>query len=262
MYRRRAKRTMRRSRRKRASSRRRASKSKGVASKAYVQKAISRKMESKMVQVSNQLYWNTVDELDNLIPYQLTTLYKYCTNGTTDRGRIGNTIFATKIVVKYKIRATNFADDPEKPDELPIQSLPPIYFKFFLVKRKSGTGSLAEGWFNSKDRGQEFPIESLNFSDIQNGLNTINVADKIVLKYKSVRCKLTRDNRSEIITGSMSYVFPKIQKITLNENSTNVVDDRLINPNYALVMYPYWGTDSAWGSDWGIQYSIQQYYKD
>jgi len=250
-----------RTRARRSLSRRRKSRRKStkrtIATKAYVQKALSRKMESKMCQYSNAFYYNSEDSV-----YNNVLCYKYSSVGTTDRGRIGNTIWATKIVVRYKFVVEYFANNPENYDDLVPEGVPPITMKFFIVKRKSTSGILAQQWFKSKDRGQEYPIEALNFENIQNGLNALNTDVMTIVAMKNVTARCTRDNRNVIHTGTLTYRFPKPTKITLNENSTNVVDDALVSPQYVVYMYPYWGTDSAHGTTWGLQYSVQQYYKD
>lgn len=227
------------------------------ATKAFVQKAISRKMESKMVQESDAFFWNSEDAI-----YNRKYMYAASAVGVTDRGRIGNTIWGTKIVVKYKISGEHFAGDPENPDLLVPDSLPAFYCKIFLVKIKSNYADILEQWFKSKDRGSEFPVLPLNEVNIQNGLNVLNTDFFNIIKMKTVKMKLTRDNRNEVITGAMTHRFKKPIKITLNENSTNVTDANTIDPLMQVLIYPYWGTPSQWGGSWGIQYSIQQYYKD
>lgn len=232
-------------------------KSGGVATKAYVQKAITRKQESKMCQFSDAFYWNSEQSV-----YNDVLCYRFAAVGTTDRGRIGNTIWGTKIVLKYKFISEFFSQNPENYEELIPQGVPPITMKCFIVRRKANYALLAEQWFKAKDRGTEFPYLGLTPSNIQNGLNVLNTDVFTVLAMKNITLRPTRDDRNKIATGSLSYTFPKPTKITLNENSTNVVNNDLITPMIEVWMYPYWGTDSEHGSAWGFQYSVQQYYKD
>lgn len=239
-------------------------KSRALATKAYVQKAVARKQDSKMCQFSDAFYANSENPT-----YRMYTMYKWSTPGVTDRGRIGNTIWATKIVVRFVINVQHFSDPPtsseatQNYDKLTPESVPPFWVKMFLVQRKSGTGDLKDSWFNEKDRGVDFPVMGLTPEHIQDGCNTINVADKTILKYKTVSVRVTRDNRQNLLTGSFTYRFPKAKKITLNDNEfDNAVDDRLINPNIQFVIYPYWGYNAQHGSAWGIRYSMYQYYKD
>lgn len=230
-----------------------------LATKAYVQKAITRKQESKCVSYTDAFYWNSEDAT-----YQRQLMYRYCTPGTTDRGRIGDTIYATKVVIRYKLVGDHFAEDPEKVDFIVPQAIPTLHMKMFLVERKKNNGDVAflEQWFKSKDRGEQAPYEPISFSNIQNGLNALNTDAYTILAYKSVPLTLTRDKRTEIITGQFSHRFvkPKKIKLTANNIASNASDE--VYPNIWWIAYPYWGTDSAWGGNWGLQYSIQQYYKD
>lgn len=227
------------------------------ATKKYVASAIRKKLESKMSQYTNGFFDQSEDNVFNFSHCYLQTSV-----GTTDRGRIGNTIWGTKIVVKYKCIAQHWAGDPENPDLLVPEGLPPLYFKIFIIKHKSGLADVTSQWFKSRDRGTEFPVLELSFGNIQNGLNVLNTDAYTVLAYKSVKLTITRDKRDDMNTGSLTYRFPKLQKITLNENSTNVVDKQLCTPLFSVCMYPYWGTDEQWGGKWGMTYSIQNHYKD
>lgn len=215
-----------------------------------------------MVQYSDSFFWNTEAEGDNGGVYNRLYMYRNTSVGVTDRGRIGDTIWGTKIVVKYKFAGEHFAGDPENPDLLVPDSLPAIYMKIFLVKIKSNYADLALAWFKAKDRGTELPVLPLTPTNIQDGKNVLNTDVMTIVKMKTVKMKLSRDNRNEIITGAMVHRFKKPVKITIRENSTNVNDVNTIDPLYQVIMYPYWGTDSQWGGDWGMEYSIQQYYKD
>jgi len=229
------------------------------ATKAFVKKAISTKMESKMVQLSAQ--HSSIEE--GLPVYKKYPMYAQSAVGVTDRGRIGNTIFATKIVVKYKISVEWDDIDPENPDILvPEQGLVPIWFNFFLVRKKTNSINIEDQWFKPKDRGQEFQAEPLDFSNVQNGLNVLNTDMYTVLAMKKVRMHIDRQSRTDRKTSAFVYRFKKPLKIHLQENSTNVTDTALISPLIELVMYPYWGGDSQWGQNWLNQYSIQMYYKD
>jgi len=242
--------------RKRSMSRRKRSAT-GLATKAYVQKQISRKQESKMVQFSDSFFYNS-----ELNTYNDILLYKHSSTGTTDRGRIGNTIWATKINFKYKFSAEHNAPVPDRQDELFPQGLPPLYMNIMLIKRKNGTANIQNQFYKSKDRGVEFPYLPLTQPNVQNGLNALNTDIYTVVKFKKLKMLITRDQRVNTITGSMTHVFKKPVKITLNENSTNVVNNELVTPCYEIWMWPYWGTDSSWGGAWGFAYSAQQHYKD
>lgn len=245
-----------RARRKLSRTRKRRTGGVSKSTKAYVKKAISRKLESKMVQYSNAFYNSSEDNV-----YNSHLCYSTCSVGVTDRGRIGNSIYPTKIVLKYKIQCDHTALNPV---DLPEpQGIPTIWFNMFLIKQKSNFGfDPPYQWFKAKDRGSEFPTLPLSFDNVQDGKNTLNTDAYTVIKMKKVPVTITLDHREEIKTGSMVHVFKKLSKMILNENSTNVTDAATITPVYYVIMYPYWGKDSSWGGKWGFEYSIQCYYKD
>lgn len=233
------------------------------ATKKYVLAQISKKQESKMAQFSDNLFWNE-EPTDSFNPNISFGLWNPISVGVTDRGRIGNEIWATKISCMYKISADWVAGDPELPDLLvPIEGLAPLVFKMFLIKRKANLAGTREQWFKAKDRGQEYPFLPMTLENVQNGRNKLNTDFYDVVATKNVTVRLTRDKRREVITGQFNYRWKKPIKVILNQNNTEVNNTFVKTPLYDIIIYPYWGSsDSGWGGQWGIETSTMMYYKD
>ncbi|AXH78114.1 MAG: putative capsid protein [Persevirus truchatis] len=254
-YRRARRRSTRSTRRKRVSTRRK--KSTTLATKAYVQKAITKKQESKMVQISGD--FNSELESFPELWYTRHALYQQCLPGVTDRGRIGDTIYATGINVMYKIQAIRQID-------MSAEESRPITFKLFVIHQKNSYQVPTENWFKGKDRGASDPSEPLAQEFVQNGLNVLNTDAFKILGHKNITIRPTPKEPYHMRTGRM-WVPLRQMKINLQNNlqsGQNGIEQ--IMPLLWFVAYPYWGDEGEDGAiyqgKWQMKYSIQQHYKD
>ena len=146
--------------------RRRTRNSKALATRAYVRKLTARVQESKRTAINGVL-----DETD-IDGWQSTYIGQNITVGVTDKGRIGNTINLTGIVVRWKI-ASYFVDDQAV--------IPTVHIA--IVQPKNGYSPPHSRFYKTFDAGLDDPYEVLDKDSMNDGRRWLNTDDLKILKY-------------------------------------------------------------------------------
>lgn len=232
-------------------------KTKKLATVAYVKRALTSSKEDKMVQITDELFYNTVGFPSTWFKRHL--MYEFCVPGVTDRGRIGDSINMAGIRVSFKLQVFgNFTAT--------FNEVRPLTWYFFLVEPKNNWFAPTSMWFKSRDRGTANPYLDLNETNVQNGLNVINNDSMTIHGMKKITVQPGTDIQYKQVTGSW-YIPLKNRKLKLQNNDpTSNAPNEIMKPIY-LVTYPYWGDTgggegATYQGTWGCTYSIMQYYRD
>jgi len=241
-------------RRRRTSSRKRVSFKKRRArstlvTKQYLKKTLSKAVEGKRSCVLGD--FSQANAIDGSGYYRFH-VGAFITPGTTDAGRIGNTVHLTGFKVRYVYQATNA-----------LEAGVPRTLRFFLVQMKSMFATPDDIWFKSFNSGATNVYHPLTQDRIQDGRYLLNTDCFRILGRKDVTLTPNSlNNPYRIATGVFNVKLPNIMtKFLSNSNVGNGTGE--VIPNLFFVMYNYSGnTENAADGTWQVRMCMSTYYKD
>lgn len=203
--------------------------------------------------VTGELFLTNVGETTPTYVNEILYLEVY--NGTTDRGRIGNTIHATGIRVNY-VFTYKFPNNGD------LFSTEPMILHMVLIQVKNPWVLPHTHWFKSFDRGANEPTVPLERTFIDDGRRVFNTDQYTVLKHKTVSLQPTDDRPATSTTGYFTHNMKRTEiKFDSNGNTNSIAD---LNKIYMFYAYVYTGTgfEVVTPAQYGARFAIYQYYKD
>jgi len=225
----------------------RATKKKALVTKQYLNKVLNKTIEHKR---TCQLDSFTKSIAETGLGYYRYNIGGNISPGTTDKGRIGNSILLTGFSCQYVFQAGSS-----------VLAVPPFTMKMFLVQMKSTFAVPDDVWFKSIDAGVTNAYEPLSIASFQDGRRIMNTDSYRVLGAKSVTLKPSAGtNAFQQASGKFFVKLPKIEMKFLSNVAAGTGE---IIPGIYLVMYVYTGASSYSENDeWQIRMCNRAYYMD
>jgi len=233
--------TRKRSKRPRRSSRK-------LATVAYVKKLTAKTQESKRTTVLDTL---TNDQ--TISPFAIVRQIGLdIVQGTSEKGRIGNTVRLTGINVRWVLKSGL------------INSLgftPTLHI--IIVEPKNNWGPPGLRWYKAFDNGLQDPYEPLNIDSANDGRRWMNTDDIKIHKYFKKRLRKDDDLDNVLHNGNVKLKLNR--QLIINHNGSTGVSPGDINPViyvYAFVTYLDVTAYETTGNFFELNTAINTYYKD